>query len=81
MMRLLAVLSLGLAAIAAAPASAYTPNPEEVRPRPPFCLRCILLKLDRSTVVVNPAVKFRPGTRFDGVLLNPQPLPPKALVR
>jgi hypothetical protein len=61
--------ALAVTAIGAAPASAYTPNPDSVyRLKKPFpCLRC--------SGLATPGARFiNPG---DKVSLNPQPLPPK----
>jgi len=76
---LLAIAALAVAV--AAPASAYTPNPEDpYYPKKPFpCINCGV-KINPGIKYINPGLKYRLlGSRLDKVALNPQPLPPKAL--
>ncbi|WP_404788781.1 hypothetical protein [Altericista sp. CCNU0014] len=47
-------------------------------PWPPNCPQCGKLKLNREDLIL-PADRFRPQGNFGQQMLNPQPLPPKAV--
>lgn len=50
------LLAIAALAVAAAPASAYTPNPDDPYPPRP-CFRCGVIKF-------NPAIKINPGLKY-----------------
>jgi len=77
---LMTLAAMAVAAAAAFPASAYTPNPEDpYYPKKPFpCIKCGV-QLKPGDRLINPSIKGGLLGKGDRVGFNPQPDPPKGL--